>query len=508
MSLETKYSFAESPQVSAFLQSDAFVRIIEGPVGSGKTTACCVEVMRRALEENPQEDGYRHYRALIVRNTKQQLGTTTMRTWREVFPKNKYGSEIKPGRLDNPATHHFLYPPTKDTPGLNLEVMFLALDHPEDVRKLLSLEVSLIYFNEIREIAETIYGYATGRTDRYPPASKGGAKFGGIIADTNQWEEDSWLQSLMEDHPTNVEFFTQEPAVLEVPREHPKAIQSRTRKSYIINPAAENRNGLPKTYYENQILTNTDDYIRCMLQCHPVPIVEGKPVIPGFRYSQHVNESIAHNPEQPTFLGFDVGSGTLQPAAVLIQKTVEECWAVLTEIVGTDIGLKSFVPAVRARILEATEGKPINWTTSWADPAGNSKNEISETRAIEYLNQEGGWSITPTSSNDPKLRIESIQNAVSRLSGSGLPALLVHPRCRVLIQGLSGSWQYRKLRISGDRFKERPDKNRFSHVCDALGYALLGGGESHASIMNIPRDGRTIKATRASPRRMRRLIRF
>ena len=36
-----------------FHNSDAFVRGLLGPVGSGKSSACCVEIVMRALKQKP-----------------------------------------------------------------------------------------------------------------------------------------------------------------------------------------------------------------------------------------------------------------------------------------------------------------------------------------------------------------------------------------------------------------------------------------------------------------------
>ena len=39
------------------MKDSSFFRGIRGPVGSGKSVACCVEVFRRALEQKPNDDG-------------------------------------------------------------------------------------------------------------------------------------------------------------------------------------------------------------------------------------------------------------------------------------------------------------------------------------------------------------------------------------------------------------------------------------------------------------------
>ena len=46
----------------AFLKDDTFFRGIRGPVGSGKSVACSIEVFRRALQQEKSADGKRKSR--------------------------------------------------------------------------------------------------------------------------------------------------------------------------------------------------------------------------------------------------------------------------------------------------------------------------------------------------------------------------------------------------------------------------------------------------------------
>jgi hypothetical protein len=48
------------PTVSNFMLSQSFIRLIAGPVGSGKTTGLIMELMRRALTQGTALDGYRY----------------------------------------------------------------------------------------------------------------------------------------------------------------------------------------------------------------------------------------------------------------------------------------------------------------------------------------------------------------------------------------------------------------------------------------------------------------
>jgi hypothetical protein len=65
-------------------------------------------------------------------------------------------------------------------------------------------------------------------------------------------------------------------------------------------------------------------------------------------------------------------------------------------------------------------------------------------------------------------RIDAIEYYTTRLTEKG-PALVIDPRAKTLIQALSGRWQYGTTR-KGDTEKPMPDKNRFSHPGDGLGY--------------------------------------
>ena len=83
------------PVVDSFHLSDAFVRGLMGPVGSSKSSACCVEMFVRACSQEPR-NGVRRTRFAAVRNTFGELETTTIKTFREWFPfaEMRFGSPI------------------------------------------------------------------------------------------------------------------------------------------------------------------------------------------------------------------------------------------------------------------------------------------------------------------------------------------------------------------------------------------------------------------------------
>ena len=65
--------------IKKFMKSDHFFRGLRGPVGSGKSVACWIEIFRRALAQEPGPDGIRRTRMAIIRNTNPQLKTTTIK---------------------------------------------------------------------------------------------------------------------------------------------------------------------------------------------------------------------------------------------------------------------------------------------------------------------------------------------------------------------------------------------------------------------------------------------
>jgi hypothetical protein len=65
----------------------------------------------------------------------------------------------------------------------------------------------------------------------------------------------------------------------------------------------------------------------------------------------------------------------------------------------------------------------------------------------------------------------------------GLPGLLIDaPNCPVFVSGLKGGYHYRRLNVSGERYDDRPNKNRFSHIQDAFQYVTMGAGEGAALV--------------------------
>ena len=171
-----------------FLQSVSMLAGIVGPWGSGKSAVCCIKLGMKALGQPPGPDGIRRRRTYIVRNTYDDLNRTTVKTWLDWWSEAKVG----PLKRSKPMVHEII------TEDLHWEVVFLALDSPDDVKKLLSAEPSDIWFNEAREIPRELVDAGIGRIGRYPSVAQGGCHEPQVLLDTNAPPEDHYI-SIMSD---------------------------------------------------------------------------------------------------------------------------------------------------------------------------------------------------------------------------------------------------------------------------------------------------------------------
>jgi len=475
--------------LKSFMKDSTFFRGIRGPVGSGKSVGCCVEVFRRALEQQKGSDGLRKSRWAIIRNTNPQLRTTTIKTWLDWFPESDWGRF----HWSVPYTHHI------KKGEIDLEVIFLALDRPEDVKKLLSLELTGIWINEAREIPKSIIDACTMRVGRFPSMRDGGPSWSGVIADTNAPEEDHWWPIMagevpVPDHipreqakmlvkPDNWSFFTQPCGMLEAKDEEGEI------QDYKENPKAENQKNILGNYYSNLIRGKTKSWIDVYVMNRLGHIQDGKPVYPMFAGEVHIaKEEIPVAANTPVYVGIDFG---LTPAAVLAQK-VRGRWFVQSEIVAIDMGIVRFAEVLRQEL--ATRFSAASEVIIYGDPAGDFRAQTDESTPFHIL-RGAGLRAYPAPSNSVDLRLESVSSQLTKMV-EGKPALLIDRRCPQLIKGFEGGYAYKRMEVSGERYADKPDKNMFSHVHDAAQYLFLGAGEGRA-LMNNQKPMRPVVAKRS-----------
>ena len=490
--------FSKSPVIYNFIQSNAFVQGIMGPVGSGKSYGCCGKIFIKAVQQKPSPiDNIRYSRWAIVRNSYPMLKTTTIKTWLDLFPESTFG----PMLWTPPITHHIRLPARGEAAGIDLEVIFLALDQPKDVRKLLSLELTGAWVNEARELPKAVIDGLTHRVGRYPTKRDGGATWHGILMDTNPMDDDHWWHKMAEKEKMSGKyawkFWSQPGGVVPVATEDlPEMPEANDHifsagKWWKLNPKAENVNNLPAGYYQQMLLGKSLDWIRCYAGGEYVYVQEGRPVWPEYEDGS-MSGPTEVDATVPIQVGLDFG---LTPAATIGQRLPNGRWVVHQELVTFDMGLERFGHQLLG---ELNARYPNHQVMIWGDPAGMARDAIYEVTAFDFL-RTLGLKAQPTASNDFKVRREASAAPMQRLIG-GKPGLLVNTECKLLRKALSGGYHFKRVAVGAghERFRDAPNKNEHSHIGDSFGYLMLGGGEYNRMTRSVQLGGRAPIQTTAS----------
>jgi hypothetical protein len=138
------------------------------------------------------------------------------------------------------------------------------------------------------------------------------------------------------------------------------------------------------------------------------------------------------------------------------------------------MGIKKFSELLKSEI--ATLFPQITQKiTIIGDPAGDFRAQTDETTPFQIM-RAAGLQARPASTNDVVTRTESVNSVLNRMI-DGKSGILIDPSCRTLLRGFDGGYCYRRINVVGDKYDEKPDKNKYSHIHDALQYMFLGAGE-------------------------------
>jgi len=324
------------------------------------------------------------------------------------------------------------------------------------------LEVTGVWLNEVRELPKALLDAACSRVGRYPAGRDGGPTWNGIIMDTNPPDDDHWYYDLAEkERPEGYAFFRQ-----------PGGMQPDGGGGYMVNPLAENVKHLPGgyEYYARQIGGKQGEWIKVYIMGQYGSVFDGRPVY------EHVWNDAVHVSSEPLSvyrglplrLGWDFG---LTPACIVGQLSPKGQVRILREFVCDRGGIRQFVTdVVRPVLNNEYAGMPL---ISTGDPAGmqgaQGDMEITCFGELERL----GILSFPASTNDLLPRRQAVITALTRTI-DGEPGFLLDPSCTDLRKGFNGGYQFSRVQVSGEeRYRDVPNKNRFSHPHDGLQYLML-----------------------------------
>jgi len=209
--------------------------------------------------------------------------------------------------------------------------------------------------------------------------------------------------------------------------------------------------------------------------------MKGKAVHPLFRgegeRNSHVSpNALKFNPELELYVGMDFG---LTPAVVFGQ-TIRGRVFVLGELYAEGVGAVSFAPVVKREILRRFGGLDLARVKFIGDPGSAIRSQTDEQTPFDIFRQQG-MPVRPAPGANRFSKVGGRKEVVDSLlerQVDGYQALMIDPGCRMLVQGLSGGYQFKVTKSSfGEFVSDDVVKNQYSHTADAFQYLLLGMGE-------------------------------
>lgn len=457
------------------------VSSIMGPVGSGKTTACLVKIVKHAQVQRPSpRDGIRRYKHLVIRDTFTDLQRTILPSWFGLFPKD--AGEWVGGP---PAVHKLKF---RDRWGeIHLQVDFMGLGDDRIENLLRGYEMTGFYANEADLLDYGAIDFMFSRTGRYPSMMDGGATWRGGWMDFNAPEEDHWLYELLVDG--------------QIPgQEPPQKAEGFTfhRQPGGMDPDAENKRNLLPGYYERMVGTMPDWRARRLVHNEWGYSRDGKPVYPEFKDSVHVaKQPLEPIAGLPVRVGIDAG-GT--PAAVFGQDLPGGFSRLVAEVTtGPGTGPRAFGEMLIETLDKRFRDHRISEIEGIADPSAayGGDSEGADRHWMQTVQDVVKFRIRPAPTNNPLTRQQGLRTKLTRMA-DGRPQFLMCPTMKVLRKALNSGHHYRRIQLHGasGRYDTKPAKGPFSHVAEAAEYREMSGPGGLVVALGLERRQRRLTVER------------
>jgi len=448
-------NFVTPPTIGRFMLDDSFVRLIMGPVGSGKSAGCFMELLRRARLQEPNSQGVRQTRMAIVRNTLQQLRQTCL------ADIQLWLSPIAHYRVtDSTIQVRF---PLPDGTRVESDWMLIPLDTKADQQRLLSLNLTGAWVSEFREIQTSLISALSGRLGRFPSKAIAEPTWYGIVAETNPPDEDSEWYTLLEiEKPPNWAFYKQPGG---------------------MSDEAENIDNLPDGYYDNLLSNNNSDWSDIHVHAQYGKSLGGQAVFrASFKPDFHIvkAESLIPARDTPLMIGQDFGR---TPACLIGQIDNRGRLVIYDELISEDMGIEQFATELMRPLLSNNyHGYGIFMV---ADPKGRDKSQVNEDSPFDMLKRLG-FAVYPAPTNNIDPRLRAVEQLLLHQVGGG-PQLMISDRCTNLIQAMKYWYRYR--RKTTGVLEDKPEKTHpWSDVADCLQYMSMSTNANYlGKVMNSMR---------------------
>lgn len=451
------FEYTAPPTCARFIRSDAFGRLIAGPVGSGKTTACIIELLRRSIAQAPADDGYRYTRFAIVRQTLKQLRDTVLKDAQSWLSGISYWK----------VTENTLYVEFDDVKS---EWIFIPLENSDDQARLLSMQLTGAWMSECIEMDFDVVAPLTGRIGRYPSGNRGVPTWYGLVADTNFPTEMTPWWNLMENPPANWQIFLQPSGLSDEAENLNFLLQTAETKKLPIDHPTRVAQG--RKYYQNFVdMYGVDsDWVKRYVKAQYGDDPSGQAVFRNtFRSDFHIVDDTMLIPGYPLLIGQDFGRN---PWSLICQVDHRGRLLVHKEVAGTNVGLEKHVAQSLRPVLFSD--KYLGYKVAVVgDPSGVAKGSIAEESCFDAL-QRLGFPAFPAVTNDIEPRLRAVETLLQQQTGGGPSLLISRAGCPHLCRAMSGGYRFAKLKNGALKtVPEKNDREGFSHVCDDLQYVCL-----------------------------------
>ena len=442
--------YTAAPTVAKFMQSDAFGRIIGGPIGSGKTTGCIYELLRRYTRFAIVRQTLKSLKDTVLKDCEMQLSTIGLGQWR-------VSESVFYLKFDNVVS----------------EWLFLPLEDATDQARLLSMQLTGAWMSECTEMNFDIVTPLSGRVGRYPAGVRGDATWHGIIADTNMptdmtpWAK--FMQSTSRGEIPEWQCWVQPSGLAPEAENLSNLLQTEETKKFPDGDPIRVAKG--RLYYDRLVSTwgPNHNWVKRYVKAEYGNAPSGAAVFKeSFRPDFHIVADTIPIPGYPLLVGQDFGRN---PWSLICQMDHMGRLLVHKEVAATNIGLDKHV---KEKLIPTL----VNQFTGYrvvliGDPSGVAKGNVSEESMFDALKRLG-LAAFPAPTNDIEKRIMAVEALLARQTHGGPSLIISRTGCPLLCRAMAGGYRYKKKRDGA--LKPKPDKDDpegFSHVADDLQYIAL-----------------------------------
>lgn len=420
--------------------------LLNGPGGSGKTTASFKKILVEGQRMRPGADGVRRYVCGVWRNKYVNLWKATIPSCWKVFPR-----DIKAWSWTgaSPREAEFIIRFEDRYGRIEITQRFRAFGEAMDADDVLGNEFTDVYLNEWPTLPEELQIALMDRVGRDPPfeiSGRTGRFFGDCNAPsvTDYVYRDFW-EAVKPGHVLH-------------------------RQPGGLHPDAENIQAVGRAYYENSVRNNQHRpwWIKRMVHNQPGYTRSNQPAWPEWDDDRNLSRvALPVIKELPIIVGID---GALTARAVLMQERGDGQLRILRETSIEPAGMA--VLGTRILALQAQpefEGCQFVYSCDPAMLAGeDAEGETSERQALANALGIKLDDIQPAPSQNPDQRRDAMRSKLRHTCPNGEPGLLLDPSCKTIRRGANETFHYRK--IAGTDDYGQIAKTLDGHTCEAAEY--------------------------------------